>query len=182
MLHLNARNSFRFCDGLTRRELLRAGALGFAGLTLPDLLRLEGAASQEAAATANLRPRLRSVVILFLSGGPSQLDMWDMKPDAPSEIRGTFQPIDTNVPGIQICEHMPRTARLAVKVTIVRSMSHNEADHIRGGYWMMTGGRLTRPIVQAAGMQREDRPHIGSALSYLLNDHGSVPPFVMIPE
>jgi len=180
MLSINARHSVRYCDGLKRRELLRAGALAFAGLTLPDLLRLEEATAQTASTIS--QPKIKSVVILYLSGGPSQLDMWDLKPEAPEEIRGTFNPIATNVPGIQISEHMPRMAQLVDKCTIVRSMSHNEADHLRSGYWVMTGGRLTRPIVQASGMKREDRPHIGSALSYLLHANSSVPPFVMIPE
>ena len=65
--------------------------------------------------------------------------MWDMKPEAPLEIRGTFRPIETKVPGIQVCEHMPRMARVADKYTIVRSMSHGEAEHLRAGYWVMTG-------------------------------------------
>ena len=157
MLRLTTGRPVTHCDGVPRRELLRAGAIGFGGLTLPGLLRLQ-------AVGANPTRRIDSVILLYLSGGPSQLDMWDMKPHAPEEIRGTFQEVPTKVPGIRISEHMPRMATLADQYTIVRSMSHNEGDHIRGGYWVMTGGRLTRPIVQASGMKREDRPHIGSAL------------------
>lgn len=108
--------------------------------------------------------------------------MWDLKPQAAAEIRGEFKPVSTNVPGLQISEHMPRMARLADKYAIVRSMSHNEGDHIRGGYWVMTGGRLLRPIVQASGMKREDRPHIGSALDYLLGSANKLPSFVTVPE
>src|SRR6516164_2148316 len=100
MLSLTCRSGVHHCDGLTRREVLRAGAVGLGGLTLPALLRLE-----HAAAAAGRKARARSVVLLFLSGGPSQLDMWDLKPEAPAEIRGTFKPIATNVPGVRICEH-----------------------------------------------------------------------------
>src|SRR5688572_2836366 len=92
----------RFCDGQTRRELLQAGGLGLGGLTLPRLLRASEGSSQISA----IAPRAKSVIMLFLSGGPAQQDMWDLKPEAPAEVRGTFQPINTNVPGMQICEHL----------------------------------------------------------------------------
>ena len=164
---------------LTRRSALWVGAGAF-GLTLPALLRAE---LRDAAAVSPPRdePRAKSVIVLYLSGGPSQLDMWDMKPDAPAEVRGTFKPIRTNVSGTHICEHMPRMARLADKYTIVRSMSHNEADHLRAGYWVMTGGRLLRPITAFSGMARNDRPHVGAIVA----QHWSsrvMPPFVVVPE
>jgi uncharacterized protein (DUF1501 family) len=161
------------CDGVgwTRREVLRVGATAL-GLTLPNLLRARTAPAA----------RARSVVILFLSGGPSQLDMWDLKPDAPQEIRGTFRPIATNVPGTRVCEHLPRMARLADKYTIVRSMSHDDTNHPSATYWMMTGGRLSRPVIQASGMARNDRPHLGAVLARFLGPRAAVPPFVMVPE
>src|SRR5262245_46733451 len=106
---------------LTRRGAIRLGAIGLGGLTLPDLLRLGRAAAAPATAA-----KARSVIILFLSGGPAQQDMWDLKPDAPEEVRGTFRPVDTNVPGIQVSEHMPRMARLADKYAIVRSVHHRQ--------------------------------------------------------
>ena len=171
----------RYCDGVTRREVLRMrGALGWGGLALPGLLRLSEAAESQPG--SRLAHRARSVVILYLSGGPSQLDMWDMKPAAPEEIRGTFQPVMTSVPGIHVCEHMPRMARLADKYTIVRSMSHHEGDHLRAGYCAMTGGSLQRRVVQASGMSRDDRPHVGSAMAKFLETPSALPPFVMIPE
>jgi hypothetical protein len=180
MLTFGLSRGIRHCDGLTRREVMRVGAIGLGGLSLPHLL----GASRASASSGSTRPdpHARSVVILYLSGGPSQLDMWDMKPQAPLEIRGTFRPIDTRVPGIQICEHMPRMARVADKYTIVRSMSHGEAEHLRAGYWVMTGAPLPRPVVQASGMLREDRPHAGAVLSRYLSRPRMVPPFVMIPE
>jgi hypothetical protein len=146
-------------------------------LTLPGLLKAEQTSSQSDGRT----PAARSVIVLYLSGGPSQLDMWDLKPRASEEIRGTFQPISTNVPGIQISEHMPRMARLADRYTIVRSMSHNESDHLRAGYWVMTGARLTRSITAFSGMQRNDHPHLG-AIAARARPAAGMPSFVMVPE
>lgn len=183
MLRVVASHGTKCCDGLSRRELLRAGALGFGGLSLPHLLQWEAsAAPANHSGVPGRQRRIKSVVVLYLSGGPSHLDMWDLKPQAPEEIRGTFQPISTNVPNLMISEHMPRMARIADKYSIVRSMTHDEADHIRGGYWVMTGGRLLRPVVQASGMKREDRPHLGSALDLLLGSTSTLPSFVMVPE
>jgi hypothetical protein len=120
--------------------------------------------------------------MLFLSGGPSQLDMWDLKPDAPEEVRGTFKPIDTNIPGIRISEHLPRSGQLADKYAIIRSMAHNSPNHPAATYWMMVGSPLTRAAPQGVTLSREDRPHPGSALAKLLGSPRSVPPFVMVPE
>jgi hypothetical protein len=133
-------------------------------------------------AAARILPRARSVVILYLSGGPSQLDTWDLKPDAPEEIRGTFRPIRTSVPGIQVCEHLPHMARLAQRYTIVRSMSHADTNHVSATYWTMTGSRLTRSVIQRSGMARNDHPHPGSVAARELPAPGRVPAFVMVPE
>lgn len=162
-------------DCWTRRRILAAGSAAF-GVSLPRLLRAERDGSSRLAAPA------RSVIVLYLSGGPSQLDMWDLKPEAPAEVRGTFQPVSTTVAGTQICEHLPRMARLAHRYAIVRSMSHDENDHLKAGYWVLTGGRLIRPIVQASGMQRNDRPHLGAVVSRSLGSRESLPPFVTVPE
>src|SRR5262249_54056894 len=146
----------RHCDGLTRREVLRVGALGVGGLTLPGLLDLESAARASDAPAR--RPRqARSVIVLFLSGGPSHLDMWDLKPEAPEEIRGTFRPTETNVPGIRISEHLPRMARLADKFTIVRTLQHATGNHPAATYWMMVGSPMQRAAPQGVTMSREDR-------------------------
>jgi hypothetical protein len=120
--------------------------------------------------------------MLFLSGGPSQLDMWDLKPEAPEEIRGTFKPIDTNVPGVRISELMPRMARLADKYAIIRSASHTSPNHPAAAYWMMVGSPMQRAAPQIVTMSREDRPHPGSALAKLLRNRPAMPPFVMVPE
>src|SRR6476659_2509154 len=122
-----------YCDGVSRRNFLRIGALGLGGLTLPQLLRAE---SQSGAK----RPQShKAVIMIFLPGGPAHQDIFDMKPDAPLEIRGEFKPIPTNVPGIQICEHLPFTARQADKYTILRSMKSRENNHERAINYLMTG-------------------------------------------
>jgi hypothetical protein len=161
---------------MTRRGALRVGVGAF-GLTLPGLLQAQAVAGRRSAKS----PRAKSVIILYLSGGPSQLDMWDMKPHASEEVRGTFKPIRTNVAGTHICEHMPGMAGLADKYTIVRSMCHDEADHLRAGYWVLTGGRLTRPITAFSGMERQDRPHMG-AIAAKYQPSRDMPPFVVVPE
>ena len=153
MLQLTAPQGTRHCDGMTRRDWLRVGGLGVSALTLPNLLRLE-----RAAATVPRRVRARSVILLFLSGGPSQLDMWDLKPNAPEEIRGTFRPVATRVPGIQICEHMPMTASVMEHCAIIRSMQHTNGNHPAAQYWMMIGSPMTRVAPQIVTMSREDRP------------------------
>src|SRR5258707_338475 len=101
------------CDGVTRREFLRVGTLSALGLTLSDALRLRSAAGAGQGDVA--------CILIWLDGGPSHLDTFDLKPDAPLEIRGEFQPIPTNVPGIQVCEHLPLTARQMDKVSVLRS-------------------------------------------------------------
>src|ERR1044071_8967362 len=99
----------RFCDGVSRRNFLKIGALGLGGLSLPQLLQAES--------LSGIRRSHKAVIMIFLPGGPSHQDMFDLKTDAPSAIRGEFRPIATNVPGIQICEHLPRLATLAEKYT-----------------------------------------------------------------
>src|SRR5579871_5538917 len=113
----------RLCDGWTRREALRAGTLSLlGGLTLPDLLRLE-AASPPQETTKSQSRKAKHVIVLYLLGGAATQDMFDLKPSAPQEVSGEFRPIATNVPGIQLCEHLPRLARWMHRAAIVRSVS-----------------------------------------------------------
>src|SRR5712671_4502975 len=111
----------RFCDGISRRNFLRIGALGLGGLALPDLLQAE--------AQSGIRKSHKAIIMIYLPGGPPHQDMFDLKMDAPSEIRGEFQPIKTNVPGIQICEHLPRMAAMMDKLSIIRSLVGSEGRH-----------------------------------------------------
>ncbi|HKM54588.1 MAG TPA: DUF1501 domain-containing protein, partial [Isosphaeraceae bacterium] len=156
--------SARTCQGVSRRDLLRAGGLGLLGLTLPGLLRGQA----QAASTGKSRPatfgKAKSCLIVFLNGGASHHDTFDMKPDAPAEIRGEFQPIASNVPGIQVCEHLPKLARQADKYMVVRSLSHQDANHPSGVYWMVTGHPYHKGIGSglSENISREDHPHIGS--------------------
>lgn len=109
------------CDGLSRRNFLKIGAFG-AGLTLADMLRSQAHATPPSSATPNASRRLKSAIMVYLGGGPSHMDMWDLKPDAPAEFRGEFNPINTNVPGVQICEHFPMQARMWDKMAAIRSI------------------------------------------------------------
>src|SRR5271169_3490147 len=109
----------QYCDGLNRRNFLKIGAFG-AGLTLADMLRLKAQASDAPTQQAPSRPK--SAIMIYLPGGPTHMDMYDLKPDAPSEFRGEFHPIATNVPGVRICEHFPMQARMWDKLACVRSI------------------------------------------------------------
>ena len=134
--------SRRTCDGVSRRTFLQVGALTFGGLSLADWLRARAAA----AATANpatATPRKRSVILIWQAGGPSHLDMYDLKPDAPAEVRGEFRPIPTAVPGVQISEHLPQQAKIFDKLAVVRSAFHTNAGHGMGSQWMLTGYQPT---------------------------------------
>src|SRR4051812_2437086 len=110
--------SYRHCDGVSRRGFLSIGSLALGGLSLPQLLRAE--------AQAGLGRSHKSVIMIFLSGGPPHQDMVDLKPDAPAEVRGEFKPIATNVTGIRICEHLPRLARMTDRLAIIRSLVGSE--------------------------------------------------------
>src|SRR5947199_7528304 len=116
---------------ISRRNFLRIGALGLAGLTLPEVLRLQ--------AQASTGKTPRSIIMVCLAGGPSHIDMYDLKPDAPVEFRGEFKDIPTNVPGIRIGEHLPLEARHMDKMAVVRSVTHTNAGHGMGTHWMLTG-------------------------------------------
>jgi Protein of unknown function (DUF1501) len=176
MLSLLTSRGQRTCDGSNRREFLRIGALGLGGLSLPGLLHADSRAAPRRMG------RAKSAILLFLSGGPSQLDTWDLKPDAPEEIRGTFRPVETSVPGLRISEHLPRTARLARHYALLRAVQHSTGNHPAASYWMMVGSPMLRNAPQAVGMSREDRPHPGSALAKLLPSRPGLPPFAMVPE
>jgi uncharacterized protein DUF1501 len=162
MLTILGREQRGFCDGLTRRNFLKIGGLAMGGLSLPQVLRAE-----EASGAGRSH---KAVIMIFLPGGPPHLDMIDMKPDAPAEIRGEFDPIRTNVPGIEICEHMPRLATMMDKVALLRSIVGAVDEHAA---FQCQTGRLSRN--QAPG----GWPSIGSVVAKLKGPaHPAVPPFI----
>ncbi|MGI8980252.1 MAG: DUF1501 domain-containing protein [Pirellulaceae bacterium] len=152
----------RLCDGITRREMLRVGGLAIGGLTLADVLRGQAAAGSEKS------KRNKSVIMVWLRGGPSHIDSYDMKPDAPPEIRGEFRPTATNVPGIQICDLMPRQAQMMDRLAIIRGIKSNDlGDHTP--HYIITGSP-----------DRGKRPAFGSVVSYLRPQLDGMPPYVSL--
>jgi Protein of unknown function (DUF1501) len=165
---------FRRAHGPSRRVLLQVGGLGAFGLGLPQLL----------ASPAGPRPgpgRARSCILVFAWGGPSQLDTWDPKPDAPAEVRGEFRPVATSVPGVRVSEHFPRLARLAHRYALVRSLAHDDPAHLSSVHHVLTGHLAPRPKSDAAPPSRRDSPHAGAVLARLRPPAGGVPPFVTLP-
>ena len=156
------------CQGPSRRSFLKIGAAGMAGMALPNLLKLEalGAVNER-------RAPIKNCITIFLVGSPGQVDTWDMKPDAPAEVRGAFRPTATNVPGIQICEHFPLMARMMDKVALIRSLHHRTgATHENGQRWMMTGHDFNADSV---------KPHTGSVISRVFGQRGELPANVILP-
>ena len=167
----------RDCDGITRRSFLRAGALGLGGLTLPDLFRLR-ASSTAAAAAGSAR---RSVILLWLSGGPGHMETWDPKPDAPGGFRGPFGAIPTSVPGVHFGELMPEQARLMDRLAVLRTVNHGSGDHTKGNHWMLTG--FEGPAFNAPDNEIQRRPAIGSAVARLrTSGRPGLPAYVAVPN
>src|SRR5438270_642961 len=117
----------KLCDGMTRREWLRLGSLAAAGLSLPQFFAAQARAANDTA--PRLKPTAKACIQMFLWGGPGAQETWDLKPEAPRETRGEFNPIDTRVPGVEICEHMPLLAERADKYAVVRSLTHTGVNH-----------------------------------------------------
>ncbi len=158
---------------LSRRQLLQAGGISLFGLHLPRLLQADEARKTLAAARAD------NCILIFLNGGPSHLDMWDMKPDAPAEVRGDFKPIATSVPGLQLSEHLPRLARQMHHGALVRSVHHSVNNaHAAAVYTGMTGhdrGEI------GGGARPTDHPAIGSVLGLCRPPETNVVPYVSMP-
>ena len=176
-----------FCDRLSRRRMLQIGGLAPMGLSLPGLLASE--ARGEAAAAA-YKPggglgatfgRAKRCLLLFMWGGPAHQDLWDMKPEAPENIRGEFKPVATNVPGVQICELMPNIGQQMDKIALVRSVTHSDNNHSTGAHWMLTGHKH-RLSAENFGASPTDSPHLGSVVSKLRPTRASLPSVVALPE
>lgn len=158
----NQNSSQRYCDSVTRRSFLRIGGLAMGGLSLVDVLRAEEAAGKR-------RPH-KAVIMVYLSGGLSHHDSFDMKPDAPAEVRGEFKPIATKVPGVEICELLPKTAAMLDKFAVIRSIVGLRDEH--SSYQTLTGYLMN-------DARRDGRPHIGSAIARVKGSvDGTVPPFI----
>lgn len=167
----------RLCDGLTRREMLHVGGLGALGLSLPSLL------TRDAHAAAPDSGKAKACIVLFLMGGPPQHSTWDPKPNTPAEIRGEFKPIPSCVAGVQVSELMPRLARHADKLCIVRAMSTNDNAHSSSGYYMMTG-QPHQPMnfENANPGPPNDWPTLGGIVQRLGHGRGSMPAAVRLPH
>ncbi len=157
------------CDGVSRRDFLHLGVLTSFGLSLPSLLRMQAAAAETGKGPA----RAKSCILIWLDGGPSHLDMFDMKPDAPSEVRSQFKPIGTAVDGVQICEHLPRTAAVMKDVALIRSLTHELGNHDTGSRFLLTGHRPTPAL---------EYPSLGSLVAHAAGSGETIPPYVAIPH
>jgi hypothetical protein len=176
MLRLLNATGGTHCDRITRRTLLEAGTLSVAGLSLSSLLRAEAAE-----APRQTRGKAKSCIIVFLNGGPSHLDMWDMKPEGPAEIRGEFKPINTPVAGIQVSEHLPRLATLAPNYALIRSAYHRVSNaHALAVYLALTGDDRGDGTV-AVGFSQADFPAVGSVAGRVLPSRGAMVPYVSLP-
>src|SRR5690348_6155947 len=172
------------CDGfhacrLSRRAALKVGGLGLLGLTMPRLLRAEAQQSWDADRKP-ITPRAKSVIYLYQFGGPSHIDMFDMKPDAPDAIRGPHKPIPSNVPGVHVSEHLPRVAKIMDKVTLIRSMTHTMKNHNSASYYALTGH--APPVDDIRLKDTLDLfPAYGSVVDRLAPTGGEVPTAVSYP-
>ncbi len=151
------------CSGLSRRALMQIGGAGLLGASLPKLLAAEQARSESAA-----KPRAKAVIFLYLFGGPSQLDTFDMKPEAPSIIRGPHQAIASRTPGLQVCEKLPQIAQISDQVAVIRTMTHNHNDH-NACHLIQTGHPWPRVAAngQDVNTSEKDWPSMGSVVEYL---------------
>jgi hypothetical protein len=161
---------YQTCDGLSRRSFLRVGFLGLAGLTLADHLRLKAAAKEGTSKDT-------AVILVWLGGGPSHLDMYDLKPEAPVEFRGEFREIDTAVPGIRIGEHLPHEAKVMDRMSVVRSVTHTNAGHGMGSHWMLTG------YVPTVEINDNHNPSCGSVVARMRGANAPrLPAYVCLPS
>jgi hypothetical protein len=158
------------CENFHRRDFLHVGALSLMGLSLPQLLATDAQANElDAWQTTQHRKPARNIIMIWLAGGPSTIDMWDLKPDAPAKVRGEFRPIKTSADHIQICEHLPKIAKQMNQCSLVRSLTHTVAEHGQGTEYVMTGNPIS-PAVKY--------PSIGSVVAKKLPGAQGVPAYI----
>ncbi|MFH1301954.1 MAG: DUF1501 domain-containing protein, partial [Planctomycetota bacterium] len=172
MFRVGFGKSGKYCDGVSRRHFLQVGVAGMGAASLSQILHAKENAEQQ-----GVKAKDTSVILLWLDGGPSHMDTYDMKPDAPLENRGIWNPIHTNVPGLEITEMFPLQAKCADKFSIVRSLHHNTGDHFTGGHWMLTGrGGVS------GGSTPGRNPSIASMATKILGPRDpSMPAYVSVP-
>jgi hypothetical protein len=180
MLTINGQDR-RTCSGLSRRELLQIGGAGLLGLNLPQILQAE----EQGVPFRN--GRAKSVIFLFLFGGPSQLETFDMKPDAPAEIRGPFNPMRSRTPGLLISDQLPHLARLSHKFGVIRTMTHDFNDHSGAGHYLQTGRRWHIPVGGGFSATPQDWPSLGSVSEYLSQNMAGglerdLPAYAVVPN
>ena len=173
-MHLSVdQGSYRGCDGISRRSFVKAGTLALGGLTLADLFRHEAAAAEAGAPSK----KDLSVILIWQGGGPSHMDMWDMKPQSPSEFRGTFNPIKSNLPGYSVCEHMPKSAKICDKLAILRSVTHPDGGHESATHLLLTGYKPSNDI------PANEMPSYGSIVAKELGSKSpGFPAYVAVPD
>ena len=156
---------------ISRRAALQFGVLGGCGLALPELLR------RKAQAASTHTPKAKSVILMWLQGGVSHHETFDTKPDAPSDVRGEFHSIKSNLPGVQVGEYLPRISQVMDRLAVIRSVTHSEAAHQRGSMYMVEGRRPPK----ATGVEHSGHPEIGSIVAHELGMRNGIPPFMSIP-
>ena len=159
------------CEGTSRRNFLRVGSLGLTGLALPDMLRIRAQAARLGTSSKNT-----AVIQIVLGGGPTHIDTFDPKPDAPREFKGEFKTIPTALPGVQFTELLPRCAQAMGKMALIRSLTHETSDHLAGTHWIMTAFNSTQQQ-----SQKNERPSVGAVASKMKGPNGpGVPPYVAL--
>ncbi|MFQ5735106.1 MAG: DUF1501 domain-containing protein, partial [Planctomycetaceae bacterium] len=166
----------KFCDGIARRDFLRVGAIG--GLSLAQVMRLQQFAAAKPASGKSAKDV--NCIFLFILGGMPHQDLWDLKPDAPAELRGDFRPIKTKVPGLHISDVLPKIATVTDKFTILRGMTHGDSDHGRGFHVMMTGKKAGAGDFNGK-KNNNQHPSLGSMVAKLARP-GPLPPYVSLPN
>lgn len=164
------------CESMTRRDCLRLGLGALAGGGLVDALRLRGLAASQGGPAA----QAKSCILIWMDGGPSHYETFDPKPDAPSEIRGSYDPIATKLPGVTFSRHMTRLASIADKLAVVRSIRHDQGNHGAGNHYMMTGAPTRIPV--ACGAFVSFHPSLGSVTAYERGAVNGLPPYFSIPS
>src|SRR5438093_3433997 len=162
---------------LNRRQLLRLGGLGAFGLNLAGLLR-----AARGSAPASSLPTIKHCILIFYYGGPSQLDTWDLKPNAPAEVRGAFRPSATSAPGVHVCEHLPRCARIMHKLAIVRSLHHPMRNHNSAAVEALCGRTPLGGDLELLADDANSFPCYGSVLNTMLSGRRDVPAHVALPH